>query len=721
MPEDIKTMVQVPSDLAGRRDLPMLFQHASAAHQAGQLGEAEKLYDAILRIDSRHFDAMSRIGVIRLQQERYDEAEFLFRRAVKLNEQSPEAHHHLAVALTRLGQLNPAIGHFERAVGLRSRFAEALDGLGFAQRQLGRIEEAIANHKKSLAANPFYPTAGNNLGLALHAAGRFEEAAAAYRDALKLRPQYAEAQHNLGLSLAALDRHEEAVEHFERSLSLQPSSPHAHISLGNTLVELKSPDRAMDHYEKALALAPDDAVVYARIGRQLRDLTHQAGAEEQADLAIRAAQSAQLTQLSKRRVDETVIAQNHHMLAALASELSLADRAVDHCRKALALTPDDPDLLDRLGVALRDFGQLAEAERAFRQAIAQAPRRGSFYWNLALSHRFSADDDEFQRMVEQARDLDSLDDESRMSLHFALGKALADIGDHEQSFAHLIKGNALRRTELGYDEAEVVKRFERVRGAFTADVMREKAGYGDPSTVPVFIIGMQRSGTTLVEQMLASHPKAFGAGELADLGRIGTAIKGVDGTEFPEAVATLSAENLRDIGSKYVRRVRRMAPQAERIIDKMPDNFLLAGLVPLILPNARIIHMRRDPRDTAVSNFSILFGGGLRHTYELGELGRYIRHYQRLMEHWRRVLPTGIMLEVDYDLVVGSFEAEARRIVAHCGLAWDDACLAFHKSKRVVRTASVAQVRKPIYASSLNRWRRYEKHLKPLLDALNEP
>ena len=249
-------------------------------------------------------------------------------------------------------------------------------------------------------------------------------------------------------------------------------------------------------------------------------------------------------------------------------------------------------------------------------------------------------------------------------------------------------------------------------------MLRGKAGLGNPSAAPIFIVGMPRSGTTLIEQILASHPKVFGAGELREMANLAGRIGGADAAAFPEAVQALSGEELRRIGEQYVQAVTRLAPGAERITDKMPGNFSLAGLIHLALPNARIIHACRDPRDTAFSCFSLLFSGTLEFTYDLAELGRYYRAYLKLMAHWREVLPQGIMLEVQYEDVVRDLESQARRIIAHCGLEWDDACLSFYKTERSVRTASATQVRQPIYQSSIGRWRLHEEELQPLLREL---
>jgi hypothetical protein len=259
----------------------------------------------------------------------------------------------------------------------------------------------------------------------------------------------------------------------------------------------------------------------------------------------------------------------------------------------------------------------------------------------------------------------------------------------------------------------VLATLERTRALFSAEVMRARAGCGDPSEVPVFIFGMPRSGTTLVEQILASHPRVHGAGELSEFE---TAVAGLAGPAGPPP--DIGAAELRRIGADYLARVVPLAPGAARITDKMPVNFRFAGLIHLALPNARLIHVRRDPVDTCLSCFSILFGGDQPHTYDLAELGRYYRAYDRLMQHWRKVLPPGVMLEVQYEALVQDFETQARRILAHCALEWDEACREFYHTRRPIHTASSVQVRQPIYRSSIGRNRPPKEMLAPLLEAL---
>jgi Sulfotransferase family len=273
---------------------------------------------------------------------------------------------------------------------------------------------------------------------------------------------------------------------------------------------------------------------------------------------------------------------------------------------------------------------------------------------------------------------------------------------------------------VSYDEKAAVGFFDRIEAVFTPALTRDKKGLGESSSRPIFVIGMPRSGTTLVEQILASHPAVHGAGELSALDTVVQSVRGPGNTPtaFPEFVTAADGPALRRIGLSYLAELQRIAPDGERVTDKMPSNYYYAGLIHLALPNAKIIHCVRDPVDTCVSCYSKLFSGAQIHTYDLAELGRYYRRYERLMAHWRRVLPKGRILDVRYEDVVADLEGQARRILAYCALPWDDRCLAFHRTERPVRTASATQVRRPIYNTAVGRWRAYADDLGPLLAAL---
>jgi len=322
-----------------------------------------------------------------------------------------------------------------------------------------------------------------------------------------------------------------------------------------------------------------------------------------------------------------------------------------------------------------------------------------------------------------AQNLAALPAEEQMMLHFALGKAYGDIGQREKSFAHLLAGNREKRRRTRYDEAAALDQLERLSKVFTPALMDARKGAGQRTEVPLFIVGMPRSGSTLVEQILASHPQVYGAGECEEFKRLADALRLPDGRPaLPDGIAQLPDADLQGLGQAYLGRLQARAPRAARISDKTLSNFLYAGLIHLALPQAKFVHILRDPVDTCLSCFSHLFEGNLSFAYDLAELGRYWRGYERLMGHWRSVLPPGVMLELRYEDLVDDLPGQAHRLLEHCGLEWDEACLSFHQTARAVRTASLSQVREPIHRRSVQKWRAYGDLLQPLLDALqNSP
>jgi tetratricopeptide (TPR) repeat protein len=410
-----------------------------------------------------------------------------------------------------------------------------------------------------------------------------------------------------------------------------------------------------------------------------------------------------------------------HLQSFLVAQSGDYPGAVKLLRRAIAADPGNARYHNDLGSFYRTIGQLDSARGLFAQAIALDPRDGGFYYNLAEVTTLTADDPHLAAMEQLAGAAASLPVHSATCLHFALAKAYRDLGRHDDSFAHLARGNALKRRHVAWDEAEAFRRFDRLRAVFDRALFAGKAGSGFSSEVPVFIIGMPRCGSTLVEQILASHPAVHGAGEVRDLGALADRLRGADGAEvFPEAMRSASPEQLTDLGKAYVAGLRGRGRGAARIIDKDLSNFYFLGLVRLALPEARIIHVTRDPIDTCFSCYATLFELGQHFTYDLGELGRYYHGYAAMMTYWREVLPPGGMLEVRYEALVGDPEAEARRLVAFCGLPWDARCLAFHRTQRPVATASAAQVRQPIFQTSRGRSAAYRAHLGPLIAALGD-
>ena len=639
--------------------MAFLLGNAIALQRQGRLPEALALYDAVLAGHPRHFAALLQRGNILAAQNR------------------PEA----AAA-------------FEAALALDPADVEARNNLGNALHAQGREEEALAHLRLAHAARPDSPQIATNLGNVLVALQRPGEAIALFEASL---PHHA-ARLGLGTALAALGRREEAIVHLEAA---GKGNVAALRQLAANLAALGRHAEALPRWREALALEPDHAATLAGLGNGLCALRgHEAGlAAFDAALAL----APDLAEAQRGR---------GHALQAL----ERADEALAAFDAALALRPRFADAQHGRGHVLQSLGRLAEAQAAFEAAVALAPGRPDVYNGLAQSRRFREGDPHLPALRGFADRIGSYAPPERMALHFTLGKVLGDLGEHRASIGHYIEGNARKRATIDYREAATLAMFRRIAQIFTPELLRAKAGQGDPSNVPVFILGMPRSGTTLVEQMLASHPDVHGAGELGHIHRAARAMQWPDGRfAFPDIMPFVSAGQLAQIGAAYLA----LLPAGKaRVTDKMPENFPFAGLIHLALPNARIIHMRRDPVDTCLSCFSKLFTGEQAHTYDLAELGRYWRGYDALMAHWRAALPPGVMLEVQYETLVADFEVQSRAILAHCGLGWDDACLRFHETDRPVRTASMTQVRQPLYQSAVGRWLPHRDMLAPLLREL---
>jgi tetratricopeptide (TPR) repeat protein len=603
------------------------------------------------------------------QAGRLNDAERLYRQVLAVDPRHADSLHLLGVIAHQIGRHDLAVELISKAIAINAKDASYHSNLGLAHEAQGKLDEAVACYRQALVLKPVFAEAHNNLGIALRKQGRLNEAIACFRRALDLKPNYAEAHGHMGFALQGQGRLDEAVACYRQALVLKPDFAEAHNNLGNALQEQGKLDEAEACFRQALVLNPDFAAAHNNLG------------------------------------------------AALMAQGEL-DEAVACYRQALVLKPDFAEAHNNMGNVLRSLGRLKEARDYFEKAIRLAPKNPVFYFSLAASKQFAAGDPHLAAMQELAQDIGRLNAEQQIYLHFGLGKALADVKQHEQAFHYLLQGNALKRQQIAYDEAATLEFFQRIQTVFTPELMRSKQGPGNPSTVPVFILGMPRSGTTLVEQILASHPKIFGAGERDDFKKAVIRLSDRKRVSFPELVSTVSDEDLRQLGTSYLDVIRATAPEALRITDKMLLNFHYIGLIHLALPHARIIHTRRDPIDTCLSCFSTLFTANQPFSYDLAELGRYYRAYEALMQHWRNVLPNGVMLEVQYEQVVDDLEGQARRLVAHCGLDWDDACLAFHKTQRPVWTASVTQVRQPIYKSAVGRWRVYERFLGPLTKAL---
>lgn len=400
-------------------------------------------------------------------------------------------------------------------------------------------------------------------------------------------------------------------------------------------------------------------------------------------------------------------------------ELGRLDDAIQSYKDAIALKANYAEAYGNLGTLYISQGRGEEACTAFETAIAFSPQRGLFYRLRAFAKPLAAGDPIFRRMETLAQSIETLSAQDAMELHFALGTAYGDCGEYQRSFAHLLAGNAIKRQRVRYDDATALSLLGRIETIFSREFLSQRRDFGLAAELPVFVVGMPRSGSSLIEQILASHPEVFGAGELPILPHLlnqpGRRGKGT----FPENVPAMTMSEVNRLAEQYFAVLRAESSAASRIVDKLLENFMGLGLIALMFPRAKIIHVKRDPVDTCLSCFAKLFNGNhLLYTYDLTELGRFYRGYARLMDHWREVSPAGMMLEIQYEDLVRDFDRHARRIVEHCGLAWDERCREFYRTERVVKTASALQVKQPLDRRALDKWRAYRDLARPLVAAL---
>jgi tetratricopeptide (TPR) repeat protein len=568
----------------------------------------------------------------------------------------------LGVALLRQGK--DALAALRRTTELMPNDAEAHSNLGAALHDREQWAESLVSLRRALAIQPHDAQALVDSADAFKALGKFEEAVASYRQALIFNPTDVQALNNLGNVLRDLGERREAISAYTRAVEIEPQRAESHCNLGNALLDFQKIDEATASLRRALALKPEYALAHLSLATALR--------------------------LQRR-----------------------AGEAEESCRAALALDPNNVEALSLLGELRADGGQFSEAEQSFRRAIAIDPNFAFGFFSIASHRKMTGDDSEWLRGA-HALLAKRLPLRHEISLRYALGKYHDDVGQYDEAFEHYRLANELtQRYEPSYDRGTLTRRIDEIILNFDAAFFHRYRTLGSSSDRPVFIIGMPRSGTSLTEQILASHPAVFGAGELTFWDAAFLAYKKARqvGEAGPELIPAMARE--------YLDRLQDLSPGALRVVDKMPANFFHAGLIHAAFPNARIIHMQRHPLDTCLSIYFQNFYNTGPYANDLDNLAYYYGEYRRIMSHWRGVLPATTLLDVPYEALIGDQESWSRKMVDFIGLPWDPRCLDFHTTNRVVITTSKWQVRQKIHAASAGRWKHYEKFLGPLRHLLN--
>ncbi|OHC73238.1 MAG: hypothetical protein A3H92_11715 [Rhodospirillales bacterium RIFCSPLOWO2_02_FULL_58_16] len=593
-----------------------------------------------------------------------------------------QALHLLGLTLHRSGQFDEAADFIERAIAVDGQNPGFHSNHGVVLNLLGRAVEGEAACRRAVALAPDHAEAHNNLGVSLKLQGRLCEAADACRRAAEILPGYADAYINLGNIHLQEGRAGEAVLSFQKAAALAPGNAMAHSNLGAALREQGDADQALEHCRCAVDLNPDYAEAHNNLGNVLKGRGDLEGAEKVFRRAVA---------LKPGYADAQV-----NLGGVLFVQGRFAE-AEDAYRRAVLDNPNHAEAHNGLGVVLLAVARLNEALACFNRAVELDPGHAEALYALASSRSGSLDETKVKGIEARLAAGEKLATAERIALHFSLGEIYDEKGEFPEAFAHFQAGNDLRKIELErrghvFDAKAHDRLVERIINTYSPALFAERQGCGVRSTLPVFIVGMPRSGTTLVEQIAAGHPLVHGAGELNEI--------------------ALLADGSTGAAEAYIARLQGLAGEAARVIDKTPFNFLYLGVIALLFPQARIIHCRREARDLRLSCYFQNFVSPFPWSADLKDLGRYFNAYRRLMDHWSNVLPLPV-LDVDYENVVSDLEGQSRRIIDFLGLPWDESCLAFHKNTRVVATAGSWQVRRPLYATSVGRWRNYEQFLGP--------
>ena len=655
-----RTTELLPADSEAHRNL------ATALRGRGEWAEALVCLHRALELHPNDADGFAEAADAMRALGRTAEAVPLYERALLLDPKLIEARNNLGNAFLELHQNLDAARCYRLALEAQPGNPVILCNLGNAQRLLGLLEEAKICLQRAIALDKSLSVSHSYLGLVHVALGQREEAVTNFRQAVELNPGDAAALNYLGGVLRELGRRRDAVLVYERAIAANPGSAESHCHLGEVLFEMRRVGVAMDCYRRALTLQPTYAPAHLSLGMALRQ---------------------------QRRPGE----------------------AEASCQAALDIDPNYVEALSFMGELKADRGEFAQAEELFTKAIAIDPQFHSAFAGIATHRKMTVADSEWRRGVETLLSK-QLPLSAEVSLRYALGKYFDDVRNYDEAFEHYARANELtKRYGAAYDRTQFSALVTRIIGRFQPAFIRECQTGASAADLPIVVVGMPRSGTSLAEQILASHPAVFGAGELTFWHGAYRRLEQI----APEG--TPDGSLLADMAGSYIERLTELGQGSLRVVDKMPANFLYAGLIHAVLPNARIIHMQRHPLDTCLSIYFQNFFNIGPYANDLDNLAHYYREYLRLTDHWRATLPATALLEVPYEALTADQEGWTRRMLDFVGLPWDPKCLDFHATDRVVITASKWQVRQKINTGSAGRWRNYEKFVGPLQGLMNLP
>jgi tetratricopeptide (TPR) repeat protein len=609
----------------------------------------------------------------------------------------------LGVALLEQDKTAESILTLERLLARVPDFAHARVDLARAYRRAGRPGQAREEVRRVLEKRPHHHRAWLAYGDALVDLNQYEDARIAFERARLTDPERVRIEE--ATAALAADERKKSEDIFRTILQADPSHAAALVGLAALSLEADRPHDAERLLRHALRQSEHLPLAWRGLGPALQAQ----GRLKEAEAAAR-----YLVKIEPQNPQSWVVS------ASVATRLMRQEDALEAYERAARLKPEEVGLRMSVGHVQKTLGRRAESEASYKAALTMDPGRGEAYWSLADLKNYAFSDAEVSAM-QQLLAREPRERAQDAQLHFALGKAFEQRRQYPEAFAHYAQGNAVRRLDSPFDIEHFERRTARIRAFFDAAFFAERRGSGDPSRAPIFIVGLPRSGSTLIEQILASHSRVEGTMELPNIINITHQFDDMaqsrDG--YPETVAKVLSAQLTALGSRYLEETAPLRSGREHFTDKLPNNFSHVGLIHAILPRATLIDARRHPMDACFSTFKQHFAEGQTFSYSLTDLGRYYRCYVSLMEHWDAVLP-GKVLRLQYETLVREPETQIRRLLEHCGLDFEPACLNFHETRRAVRTASAEQVRQPLYTSGVGYWRHFEKELEPLRQALGD-
>jgi len=624
---------------------------------------AEEICRDYLLMHPGSIEHLRLLGHALLKQQRFADAESQFRAALSLMPELPQLYEDLGSVLALQDRFADAIPMFEHAISLEPGLPLVHKKLGQALAAVGRGQDADEHFEEFFDKDP--DAGAVAIGADHLKAGRKDEAIAAFREVLKRSPENVNAMRFLAIACwREMQNLAEAEAWLRRATSIAPDFTAAWLTLGPILLEMNKNVEAIDCYRSALKSAPQNGTIWAGLGNAL----------------------------------------------AMAS---YPEESVQAFERAIELGTDSANVQMSFAHVLKTLGDQPAALRAYRAAVAKKPDFGEAYWSMANLKIFHFEADEVDAM-EQELEKPGLGEVSEVHFRFALGKAWEDRGDYDRAWYYYDSGNRRQRPLVSHDPVEMEERHRRIMEIFSREFIDAHEGNGLDTGDPILIVGLPRSGSTLVEQILASHSQVEGTSELPVLSKLAAAIGRyrTDDAQFPEALLDLRRKDWQAYGKQYLNAAARYRlSERPRFTDKLPNNFPLIGLLHLILPNAKVINARRHPLDTCLGCYKQLFAKGQNFTYDVEDLAHYYANYDAVISHWHKVLP-GKVLDVHYEDTVTNLEAQVRRILEHCGLPFEEACVRFHETDRAVKTASSEQVRQPIYTSAMGLWKQYDRHLE---------